>query len=64
MIRYIFLILIFFSPTAASAYIGPGMAGGVVIAIIGFFAAIFITILAIIYYPIKRFYKKQQNKKK
>ena len=36
------------------AYIGPGMAGGVFTAIVGFLAALFLMILGVIYYPIKR----------
>lgn len=47
----------------AYAYIGPGMSGGVIAAIIGFFAAIFLGLWGILYYPIKRALKNRKNKK-
>lgn len=45
------------------AYIGPGMGGGAIVAVIGFFAAFFLAIFGIIYYPIKRAIKNKKNKK-
>lgn len=45
------------------AYIGPGMGGGVIAAIIGFFAAIILGLWGILYYPIKRALKKRRDKK-
>ena len=45
------------------AYIGPGMGGGVIAAIIGFFAAILLGLWGILYYPIKRALKKRKDKK-
>jgi len=45
------------------AYIGPGMGGGVIAAIIGFFAAILLGLYGILYYPIKRALKKRKDKK-
>ena len=45
------------------AYIGPGMGGGVIAAVIGFFAAIVLGLWAILYYPIKRALKKRREKK-
>ena len=44
------------------AYIGPGMGGGVIMAIIGFFAAIFLALWGILYYPIKRALKNRKDK--
>jgi len=46
------------------AYIGPGMSGGVIAAIVGFFAAILLGLWGILYYPIKRAIKNRKNKKK
>ena len=46
------------------AYIGPGMGGGVIAAIIGFFAAIILGLWGILYYPIKRALKNRKDKKK
>lgn len=45
------------------AYIGPGMGGGVIAAIIGFFAAVFLGLWGILYYPIKRALKNRKDKK-
>ena len=43
------------------AYIGPGMGGGVIAAIVGFFAAIILGLWGILYYPIKRALKKKRD---
>lgn len=45
-------------------YIGPGMGGGVIAAIFGIIAAFFLGLFGIIYYPIKRFIKKRNQKVK
>lgn len=45
------------------AYIGPGMGGGAIAAILGFFAAIFLGLWGILYYPIKRAIKRRKEKK-
>ena len=45
------------------AYIGPGMGGGAIAAIIGFFAAILLGLWGILYYPIKRALKNRKYKK-
>ena len=50
-------------PLPSFAYIGPGMGGGVLAAIFGFFAAILLALFAILYYPIKRALKNRKNKK-
>ena len=47
----------------AFAYLGPGMGGGVIAAIIGFFAAIFLGLWGILYYPIKRAIKNKKETK-
>ncbi len=43
-------------------YIGPGMGGGVLAAIIGFLAAIVLGLWGILYYPIKRSLSKKKKK--
>ena len=58
LILYLFLISF-----PSHAYIGPGMGGGVVAAIIGFFAAVFLGLWGILYYPIKRALKNRKDKK-
>jgi len=56
-------IILTFMATPIFAYIGPGMGGGALAAIIGFFAAIIIGIWGILYYPIKRFIKNKKKSK-
>ena len=57
----IFLIMIFSLPVYA--YIGPGMGGGVIAAIIGVIAAFFLGLWGILYYPIKRTLKNRKKKR-
>jgi len=63
MVRLLFLFIYLIS-LPIYAYIGPGMSGGLIAAVIGFFAAIFLGIWGILYYPIKRALKKRKDKKK
>ena len=58
---FLFLCLI---SLPSYAYIGPGMGGGAIAAIIGFFAAILLGLWGILYYPIKRLIKNRKDKKK
>jgi chromate transport protein ChrA len=44
-------------------YLGPGLDGGVITAVLGILASFFLALLAIIWYPIKRLVKKIRNKK-
>jgi hypothetical protein len=44
-------------------YIGPGLGGGVIAAVLGFLASIFLALFAIIWYPIKKLIEKLKNKK-
>ena len=39
------------------------MGGGIIAVIVGFFAAIFLALWAILYYPIKRAIKRKRDKK-
>lgn len=60
----ILVSLLFCFSTTANAYIGPGMGLGAIITLLGIIGAILVSILAIIYYPIKRlFIKLKKNKK-
>lgn len=61
-LNLIFLFL-FFIPLPSYAYIGPGMAGGAIAAIIGFFAAVLLALCAILYYPFKRALRNRKDKK-
>jgi hypothetical protein len=43
-----------FSSYSAQAYIGPGVGAGVVATVLGVVSSIFLLLIGIIYYPIKR----------
>ena len=60
--RSILLLLILLTSIPSYAYIGPGMSGGVIAAIIGFIVAVFLGLWGILYYPIKRAIKRRRNK--
>ena len=53
--------VIFLISLPAHAYVGPGMAGGVIAAVFGLITAFFLALFGILYYPIKR---AIQNRKK
>ena len=55
---FLFLILSF----PPYAYIGPGMSGGVIAAVLGVIVAIFAAIFGIFYFPLKRFLKNRKKK--
>jgi hypothetical protein len=44
-------------------YIGPGLSGGVITAVLGFLASIFLALFAIIWYPVKKLIGKFRTKK-
>jgi hypothetical protein len=56
------IISLFLISLPSYAYIGPGMSGGAIAAIIGFFAAILLGLWGILYYPIKRALKNRKDK--
>lgn len=61
--KLILPVVLFLISMPSYAYIGPGMGGGVIAAIIGFFAAILLGLWGILYYPIKRSLKRRKDKK-
>ena len=61
--KSILFLSLFLISLPSYAYIGPGMGGGVIAAIIGFCAAILLGLWGILYYPIKRALKKRKDKK-
>ena len=63
MTKLILSFFLIFIPMPLYAYIGPGMGGGVLAIVIGFFAAIFLALLGILYYPIKRAFKRRKDNK-
>lgn len=42
----------------AHAYIGPGAGAGVIATVLGVISSIFLALIALIWYPIKRLFKK------
>ena len=62
--KLIIFISILLISLPSYAYIGPGMVGGVIAAIVGFFAAILLGLWGILYYPIKRALKNRKDKKR
>ena len=60
--KSILFISLFLISSPLYAYIGPGMGGGVIAAIVGFFAAILLALWGILYYPIKRALKNRKDK--
>ena len=56
------LIILFLFSLEGYAYAGPGLAGGIIAAIVGFFLAIFLALWGILYYPLKRAIKKRKDK--
>ena len=61
--KLVLFLSLFLISLPSYAYIGPGMGGGVIAAIIGFFAAILLGLWGILYYPIKRALKNRKDKK-
>ena len=61
--KSILFLSLFLISMSSFAYVGPGMGGGVIAAIIGFFAAILLGLWGILYYPIKRALKNRKDKK-
>jgi hypothetical protein len=45
----------------AFAYLGPGMGGGVIAAVLGVIGSFFLALFGILYYPIKRIMRKKKN---
>ena len=48
----------------ASAYLGPGVGGGLIVGVIGVIGALLIALFGVLYYPIKRALKNRKEKDK
>jgi hypothetical protein len=56
------LIIVLLSMSSpVSAYIGPGMGGGLIAAVLGVIGAILLALFGILYYPIKRMLKNRKK---
>ena len=62
MTRLCVLLVLVLTPTLAQAYIGPGVGVGAITAVLGVLGAIFLALVGVIYYPIKRLLKKRPKK--
>ena len=51
-------------PTHSHAYIGSGLGAGTIAVIIGFLAVVGLALFVIIWYPIKRIFKKRKPREK
>jgi hypothetical protein len=60
----LFLLVSLLAPAPAFAYIGPGVAAGAVASVLGVIGSILLGIFSVIYYPIKRLFKKRKNAKR
>jgi membrane protein implicated in regulation of membrane protease activity len=58
-IAVVFLAL---QPSLALAYIGPGVGAGAIAAVLGVLGSIFLAIVAVLYYPIKRLLKGRKSR--
>lgn len=63
LVTKIFFFTALFFPLCSYSYIGPGVSGGLLATILGIVFAIFILIVGIIYYPLKRLIKKFGKKR-
>jgi len=65
MYKLIFIIFLFlFKLSPAYAYLGPGIGGGVIAATLGIIVAIFAALFGLIWFPLKRLFKKKEKKEK
>lgn len=59
--RLVVTLMLVLAPGLAQAYIGPGAGVGAIAAALGVLGAIFLALLAVIYYPIKRLLKRRRT---
>ena len=60
-IQAVLLLGLLAAPLTASAYIGPGMGAGAIATVLGVIAAVFLAIFAVVYYPLKRLFKRMRG---
>ena len=65
MLKLIFQFLIFYNIliVPSYSYLGPGIGGGIIAATLGLVIAIFAAILGLIWFPIKKIFKKKDKDK-
>ena len=62
--KFLIKTIIMVLPISAFSYIGPGMAGGAIIKLLGILLGLILSLLSIIFYPIKRAIQNRKNKKR
>lgn len=50
--------------TPAFAYLGPGMGGGILVATLGVVIALFAAVFGLIWFPLKKLFRKKEKKNK
>ena len=63
-LKYLAILPLLLAAAPAQAYIGPGVGGGAIAAVLGVLASIAMAFVAVIWYPIKRLVKKRKPSKK
>ena len=58
----IIIFSFFLTITSSHAYLGPGVAGGVIAATLGVIIAIAAAVFGLIWFPVKRLLKKRKEK--
>jgi len=61
MILPLVIVLVLMAPDQADAYVGPGLGAGTIGVILGIIGSLFIALFAIIWYPLKRLFKKKKK---
>ncbi len=61
MILPLLILLVLMVPGQADAYVGPGLGAGTIGVILGIIGSLFIALFAIIWYPLKRLFKKKKK---
>ena len=59
----IVLALLILFPLTTQAYTGPGLGTGVIGVVLGILASIGLALIALIWYPLKRLFKRMATKK-
>jgi len=61
MILPLVILLVLMAPDQADAYVGPGLGAGTIGVILGIIGSLFIALFAILWYPLKRLFKKKKK---
>lgn len=59
--RYAVGLCLLLSAASAEAYVGPGMGLGVIGALLGLLTAVFLAVVGVVWYPLKRMLRGKSN---